>query len=99
MPMIESLPLHDATLKAVVLVWAEGRCVLELSSSHDPSCELIFTGVSQLQVPRHRPWGPSVSINAVRRVQDNTYEVEVQSGDVLRIEAAAWSFSTNAQHP
>jgi hypothetical protein len=94
--MIDALPLHDATLKAVRLAWAEGRCVLELSSSEAPSCELIFTGVSELHVPRHYPWGRAVSINAVRRVKDNTFEVEVQSGDVLRIEASAWSFNAEA---
>ena len=91
--MIEALPLHDATLKAVRLAWAEGRCVLELSSSSAPSCELIFMGVSELHVPRRYPWGPSVSVNAVRKVNGNTFEVEIQSGDVLRIEASAWSFN------
>jgi hypothetical protein len=94
--MIEALSLHDATLKAVRIAWAEGRCVLELSSSKAPSCELIFTGVSELHVPRHYPWGPSVSVNAVRRVKDHTFEVEVQSGDILRIEATAWSFNAEA---
>jgi hypothetical protein len=97
--MIESLPLHDATLKAVRLIWAEGHCVLELSSSSAPSCELVFTGVSELSVPRRHPWGPSVSINTVRQVGDNTFEVEVQSGDVLRIEAVAWSFNAVPNNP
>jgi hypothetical protein len=94
--MIEALSLHDATLKAVRFAWAEGRCVLELSSFEAPECELIFTDVSELHVPRHYPWGPSVSVNAVRRIRDSTFEVELQSGDVLRIEASAWSFHSNA---
>ena len=94
--MIEALPLHDATLRTIRLAWAEGRCVLELSLAGAPSCELIFTGVSELHVPRHNSWGPSVSVNAVRKVQDNRFEIEVQSGDVLQIEATAWSFNAES---
>jgi len=93
--MIETLSLHDATLNAVRFSWAEGRCVLDLSSFEAPECELVFTGVSDLHVPRHYPWGPSVSVNTVRRVRDSTFEIELQSGDVLRIEASAWSFNSN----
>lgn len=96
--MLDSLPLHDATLREVRFVWAEGRCTLSLLTNGHGAQELVFSGVTELHLPRQLPWGPSVSINAARDCGSNRFEVELQSGDVLRLQAASWQvFSEAAQ--
>ncbi len=93
--MIESFPIHDATLLVVSFVWAEARCTLRLAmSTHD--CELVFDGVTEFTAPRRQPWGPSVSVNSAKQVAPGKFEVEIQSGDVLCISAAAWSLVENS---
>jgi hypothetical protein len=88
--MLDSLPLHDATLREVRFAWAEGLCTLHVQTSGHGAQELVFSGVTELHLPRQQPWGPSVSINAARECGSNKFEVELQSGDVLRLQAASW---------
>ena len=52
----------------------------------------MFTGVSALHIPRDNPWGASVSINSICRGRDGLFEIEIQSGDVIRIAATDWAF-------
>jgi len=53
---------------------------------------LVFSGVTELHIPREQLWGASVAINAVRETGPERFEVELQSGDVLRVHAASWNF-------
>lgn len=39
------------------------------------------------------PWGESNSIN-MARVQNNIFQIELQSGDTLQLEATAFDFET-----
>jgi hypothetical protein len=86
--MIDDFGLHDATLVAVHLTWADGTCVMMVRHSQLSDCTLTFTGVSNLVLPRTQPWGPSQSINSVSQQSNGQYEIEMQSGDVFRIEAS-----------
>jgi hypothetical protein len=89
-----SLLLHDATLDSVRVDWSAGVCQLVVSPVGSTAAhELSFQGMSELTLPRHQPWGSSTSINAVRQPAPDQFEVEVQSGDVIQIRAAAWSYS------
>lgn len=88
--MLDALPLHDATLREVCFDWAEGCCTLSLLTSGHGAQELVFSGVTELHLSRSQPWGPSISINAARKRGSNWFEVELQSGDVLRLRAASW---------
>ena len=90
--MFDTLPLHDATLKGVHFAWADGRCVLELATVEFGVRELVFSGVTELHAPRLLPWGPSVSVNATRQQGAGTFEVELQSGDTLKVQASGWQF-------
>jgi hypothetical protein len=87
--MIEDFDLHDATLVDVHLEWAEGACTMTLRRSVLQNCYLKFTGVSQLSLPRAQPWGPSQSINAAYMRNTGQYEIEMQSGDLIQIDASA----------
>jgi hypothetical protein len=93
--MFKDLPLHDATLHTIRIDWRAGVCTLMLDAASG-SHELIFTGLLGIAIPREQPWGPSVSINDVRE-RDGGYEIEVQSGDVLRIVAESWRLLGNAE--
>ena len=90
--MPEEPSLHDATLVSVELLWAQGRCNLELLVVGAGPSELTFVGVTGIHLPRRHPWGPSVYVNAFRTVEPGSFELELQSGDVLCIKAESWSF-------
>lgn len=58
----------------------------------DVRTTLAATGVAELQIRRRMPWGPSASINTARWTRPaeegkGTLEIEMQSGDVLQVEA------------
>ena len=89
--MSEEPSLHDATLDSVELLWAQGRCTLQLLLIGAGPSELTFVGVTGVQLPRQHPWGPSIYVNAFRTVEPGSFELELQSGDVLCIKALSWS--------
>jgi hypothetical protein len=78
--------LHDATIKGIRLEWATGRFEVDLQTS-ERLMRLVFGGVRSVVAPREQPWGPSASVNALRRVGEGRFELEIQSGDVIQIEA------------
>jgi hypothetical protein len=85
--VIKGLELHDATLVSVDFAWGIGVCNLWLEHGQQGSCVLTFAGVSNITLPRLQPWGRSSSINSARKIEDNRYEIEMQSGDLLTIDA------------
>jgi hypothetical protein len=94
--MLDSLPLHDAILREVCFAWEAGCCTLNVVTV-DSEQQLVFTGVTELNVPKEQPWGPSVSINSARESGPNKFEVELQSGDVLRLQASGWTFAAKGR--
>jgi hypothetical protein len=88
------LPLHDAILAAIHISWEADRCDLRVQPVGAPSHVLVFEGFTALEFPKQQPWGPSSSINAVREPQPGCFEIELQSGDVLRVQAPHWSYRT-----
>lgn len=42
--------------------------------------------------PRRESWGPSSSVNSSAELKAGHFEIELQSGDTLRIEAANWTY-------
>ena len=85
--------LHDATLVSVQLDWATGTAVLALRTGlpEAPIVAVIGEGTTHLRCPRKLPWGESVSISEVRGPVAHEHgarlEIEMQSGDVLEVEA------------
>ena len=88
--MVDELSLHDATLKGIHFAWTDGRCTIELDTVNSGTRELVFSGVTEFRITRLLPWGPSASINSVRQTEENAFEVELQSGDVLLVKASSW---------
>jgi hypothetical protein len=87
---IDELPLHDATLVAVEMVWNEARCrvVMLMSSGRHV---LDFNGVTMLRMSRELPWGPSVSINDAT-VRGGIVTIGMQSGDFITIAAKGMEY-------
>jgi hypothetical protein len=83
----------------VELAWETGEIVLSIATGDlaNPRVAVVATSATSLTCPRRMPWGFSVSINEVRGpspMPDGTQhwlEFEIQTGDVIRIEAAQFS--------
>ncbi|NHZ42028.1 hypothetical protein [Massilia aquatica] len=87
--MLEDFGLHDATLLAIDFAWASGQCVVRIRHTSLADCILLFTEVTRLSVPRTHPWGPSQSIHSASTRVQGQFEIEMQSGDLIGIEAGA----------
>lgn len=85
--------LHDATLIGVEAFWESGDVCLRLQTGSEGEVCIQATSCRRLHWSRELPWGPSVSVNAVRgpvRTTDSEVcrlEIELQSGDLIVIEA------------
>ncbi|GAB3367912.1 hypothetical protein GCM10027317_00760 [Massilia agri] len=87
-----SLPLHDASLAAIYISWEAARCDLRLRPVGLPSHLLVFEGFTNIELPRRESWGPSSSVNSLAQLHEVLFEIELQSGDTIRIEASHWTF-------
>jgi hypothetical protein len=90
------LPLHDAVLSAIHISWHADRCDLRVQPVDATEHVLSFEGFTGLEFPTQEPWGPSTSINVVRESQRGSFEIELQSGDVLKVQAQQWSYRAEA---
>jgi hypothetical protein len=93
---IRELPLHDAIVQEILISWPEKRVILKLEAFLDPSrnavpCQLVFGGVTNAVVPHQAPWGESSCINEARS-DGALYKIEMQTGDILQIEASVYAF-------
>lgn len=88
------LPLHDATLASVHISWNAARCDFQIYRTGEGIHCLVFEGFTNLELPKAEPWGPSESINNVQEPSPGHFEIELQSGDTIRITAAHWRFSS-----
>jgi hypothetical protein len=95
--MIDGVELHDATLIAMRLSWDDGTCVADIGHGTLGRCVLTFSAVSHLTLPRKQDWGRSVSINSFSAPTSGQYEIEMQSGDLIKIEATGVMFATAGQ--
>lgn len=87
--------MHDWTLIAVDMNWTSGALTLHLLNSKSSPVQVRAKDLRNLEIPRHQPWGASISINDVvgpTKVESglDMLEIHMQSGDVLRIEAAVF---------
>jgi len=88
--------LHDATLVSIECQWAEGTTTLRLRVAGAPQARIVATGTVRIDCPRMLPWGHSVSINGVTGPLASAgsklarLEVEMQSGDLIVIEAESF---------
>jgi len=89
--------LHDATLLSVYLDWPKGQCEFRFAGgpSFPEEFSLVWDEVHALNVPRGNAWGESVSVLGAKQV-GNRFEFEMQSGDVIAVEAPNYSLKRTA---
>jgi hypothetical protein len=88
---MKMMQFHDWTLVDVVFEWAKASVAVALDGPSS-RCVLLAEDVSLLVVPRENPWGRSVSVNSLLIADmsdrdEQSLEIEMQSGDVIRVNA------------
>lgn len=83
---------HDATLNRINVQWSERTCELTFAASSG-SVSVFATGLRKLVLQNESPWGHSVSVNSARLLaqiegQPSKLEIEMQSGDIISVEAS-----------
>ena len=83
---------HDGVLLGLDLRWAEGTAHMRIRTATGAK-HLVIRDVKQIECSREFPWGRSVCINELRIIDtapgEIRLEVEMQSGDVLRIRGSS----------
>ena len=86
--------LHDVTLIGLSLDWASGTVVVSLLSEGPvpKDIQMECARTASVSCTRQLPWGRSVYVNKVQIAGGDggakKIEIEMQSGDVISIEAA-----------
>jgi hypothetical protein len=91
--------MHDWTLLSILYEWKAARVTLSLRTEGPEQLLIVADGVSHLHIPQTKPWGPSVSVNKLHELPASSdkgrkLEIEMQSGDVIQIEAEIFNFPT-----
>lgn len=83
---------HDATFLGADVRWPERVTVLKFRLHPDREVWLRARDFSSVSIPRSNPWGASESVNRLRwEAEAGVVEVEMQSGDTIRVVAAGFA--------
>jgi hypothetical protein len=91
-PDLAAIKLLDMSLVRIAVEWKAGLCTADIDGAVKPAvsgAQLRWIGVTEVDIPRGFPWGPSISINEARGPVDGRYEVEMQSGDTIVVRAVS----------
>jgi len=85
--------MHDWTLLAVEYDWSSARVTMRFQTAVGVTT-IVASEVADLHIPQRRAWGRSASVNGAGRLAEmsenaNILRIEMQSGDVITVEAAA----------
>jgi hypothetical protein len=94
---IATLPLHDAIVQRIIMLWRERTVEFELlafsEKGKDASPHMLrFLKVTYFTCPHVSPWGESFHINSASGSQGH-FIMEMQSGDEIKIEAGEYNFT------
>lgn len=84
--------LHDASIESVVVDWSNQSCSIDLYIFPDTAknavpCKIIWSNVTEVNIPMKLPWGSSIFVNSSRTIGNNKFIIEMQSGDEINITA------------
>ncbi len=91
------LGLHDATLLDIRVDWGQAECAFRMVRIGSGLGELVFTGLRELHVPRENAWGPSNFVYEFNQVAPEVFEVQMQSGDLVKISATSFRFDEGVE--
>ncbi|MBH0002411.1 MULTISPECIES: hypothetical protein [unclassified Pseudoalteromonas] len=94
----EDLPLHDATITSISYLWEVKALSVNGNFFSKEQSKIIeftlsFNLVTGLSIPHNEEWGPSSSINGTGFKAPLEYYIEMQSGDVVTVEAVDFNFN------
>ncbi|WP_219836125.1 hypothetical protein [Paenibacillus sp. R14(2021)] len=101
-----SIYFHDSELKEIKYDWNSFTLNLILNIFIDGPRKpfqqsiLKFTECTLFEVPHNAPWGDSFYINGANQLlsadqEMSTYEIEMQSGDIIKINARRFELLVN----
>jgi hypothetical protein len=84
--------LHDASIDTFSIDWNNKTCQLNLkvflkTGEDAVPCKIIWRDLIEISIPSKNPWGKSVFINNQRKISEDEYLIEMQSGDEIKISA------------
>jgi hypothetical protein len=91
--------LHDAVLEEISVTWEElARVTFKMlpNEAYIKPRQIILLegeGLRSLVCPQKNPWGPSDLVNSISEEGGGDYkrlDIEMQSGDVIRVEAESF---------
>src|SRR5262249_35831642 len=96
--------MHEWILLSIAFEWEAGRLALTFDTHPAGIVKLVAEGVVDLYVPQAKPWGPTVHVKGVRQLPARAkhrgkLEIEMQSGDIIKITAASFVFPAAAYGP
>lgn len=96
----DNLPLHDAVLKTIVVDWGSSEIILSVSAfvikgEAAVPYLLRFSPVTMFEGSRFNEWGASNSILDAK-ASGTEFTVQMQSGDVIKINAAKYAFQSGS---
>ncbi|MAD75408.1 MAG: hypothetical protein CML20_11565 [Rheinheimera sp.] len=94
----EDLQLHDATIISISYLWEAKKLIVigeHFSREKGESVKytLTFNSVKGVSIPHCEEWGASSCINGTEIKAPRKYHIEMQSGDMITVEAAGFKFS------
>ena len=105
---LEWRDLHDAVVESIVIGWDERAWVhINLAPSGaylkpPRPLRLVGTELTHIECPQRNPWGPSDFVNGVEEKSVDggiRLEIEMQSGDVIVVEATAFEMQEGGGGP
>lgn len=84
--------MHDWTLVFIQVDWQNAFVSLHFRNSESDQALLEAKGFTDIHIPKKDEWGESVSVNEVSDIEllpsgQQRLTIEMQSGDVLSLEA------------
>jgi hypothetical protein len=95
--------MHDWTLLSLRIDWESGEVSIVVRGPKAEH-EVRVSGALEIHVPRALPWGPSASINTVAGPTVierglSSLDIEMQSGDTIRIVARSFNMPDSIGNP
>lgn len=83
--------MHDWTLVSILIEWNSAQVAIKLWTGSEEKLLLAYD-FKKIDVPRYDDWGPSISVYEIIGPSPlsngyNTIQIQMQSGDLIRIEA------------
>jgi hypothetical protein len=81
--------LHDASLMTIQFDWDNGCCTAKFNGGPrlPGAFTITWSRVTTLNVPRMLAWGPSVSVLSASEPSPGSFELQMQSGDIITVAA------------